>query len=156
MYILQINCCTDDNNPIKNLRLKSNVCRNMNCIRSYYWRTSCKNKELNKYWSAADSNIAHICWQHTEYSKTHVHKITNVPVFIWRLDLIILMGANPLLRPLKEVGFKYHNFFGRKWHSLCSLPFQGPKSLIFQGLGYNNSYFVQLGCIGNTFYTSLF
>ncbi len=22
MYILQINCCTDDNNPIKNLRLK--------------------------------------------------------------------------------------------------------------------------------------
>jgi hypothetical protein len=38
-------------------------------------------------------------------TETHVHKITNVHVFfIWRLDLIILMRANPLLGPLEGVG----------------------------------------------------
>jgi hypothetical protein len=45
--------------------------------------------------------------QNTEYScsKTHVHKITNVLVFfIGQLDLIILMGANPLLGQLAGVG----------------------------------------------------
>jgi hypothetical protein len=37
-------------------------------------------------------------------SETHVYKITNVPVFfIWLLDLMILMRANPLLRPLEGV-----------------------------------------------------
>jgi hypothetical protein len=41
---------------------------------------------------------------HQSCSKTHVHKATNVPVFIWFLDLMILMGANPLLGPLEGVG----------------------------------------------------
>ncbi len=31
-------------------------------------------------------------------------KITNVPVFIWHLDLLILMQANSLLGPLEGVG----------------------------------------------------
>ncbi len=33
MYILQINCCTDDNNPIKNLRLndKGIIYQSQNC-----------------------------------------------------------------------------------------------------------------------------
>ncbi len=31
---------------------------------------------------------------------THVHKVTSVPVF-YRLDLMILMGVNPLLGPLE-------------------------------------------------------
>jgi hypothetical protein len=44
------------------------------------------------------------CVRNTEYScsKSHVHKITNVLVFfIWRLDLMILMGANPFGEPLE-------------------------------------------------------
>jgi len=36
---------------------------------------------------------------------THVHKITDVHVFfIWRSDLMILMGANTLLGPLEKMG----------------------------------------------------
>ncbi len=27
-------------------------------------------------------------------SETHVHKITNAPVFFWRLDLMVLMGKS--------------------------------------------------------------
>jgi hypothetical protein len=42
--------------------------------------------------------------------ETHVHKITNVPVFIRRLDLMILMQANPLLRPLEGVGPEIKTF----------------------------------------------
>jgi hypothetical protein len=58
--------------------------------------------------------------QNTEYScsQTHVHKITNVPVFIWRLVLMILMGANPLLSSLEGMGPESLDFFGPKWHSL--------------------------------------
>jgi hypothetical protein len=58
---------------------------------------------------------------------THVHKITNVPGFLGRLDLIILMRANPLLGPLEEVGLENLDFFWPKWHSFRSLPLQGPK-----------------------------
>jgi hypothetical protein len=29
-------------------------------------------------------------------SETHVHKITNVPVFIWRMDLMISDGGNSI------------------------------------------------------------
>ncbi len=36
-------------------------------------------------------------------------------------DLMILIGANPLLGPLEW-------FLGPKWHSLRSWPLQGPKS----------------------------
>jgi hypothetical protein len=34
-------------------------------------------------------------------SETNALKITNIPVFIWRLGVMILMGANPLLGPLE-------------------------------------------------------
>jgi hypothetical protein len=40
-------------------------------------------------------------------SETHIHKITNVQYgtfFIWCLNLMTLMGADPLLGPLKGVG----------------------------------------------------
>jgi hypothetical protein len=51
--------------------------------------------------------------QNTEYRiqnrETYVHKITNEPVFYIALD-----------------------FFGNKWHLLCTLPFQGQKSIDFQ------------------------
>jgi hypothetical protein len=33
----------------------------------------------------------------------------------------------------RGLGPRNLDFFGSKWHSLCSLPFQGPKSLDFQG-----------------------
>ncbi len=42
----------------------------------------------------------------TQNTETHVHKITNVPVFIWCLDLRILMLANPLLRPIEGGALK--------------------------------------------------
>jgi hypothetical protein len=42
--------------------------------------------------------------------ETHVHKITNVPVFLWRLGLMILMWTNPLLGPLEWMGpHQIHN-----------------------------------------------
>jgi hypothetical protein len=37
-------------------------------------------------------------------SETHVHKISNVPVFIWPLKLIILMRTNPFQGLLEAVG----------------------------------------------------
>jgi hypothetical protein len=52
-----------------------------------------------------------------------VHKIT---CFRWLLDLMILMGSNPLLRPLECVGPENLDFFGFKWQ-IRSLLFQGPK-----------------------------
>ncbi len=48
--------------------------------------------------------------------------------FIWRLDLMLLMGTNPLLGPLEGVGPEILDFFGPRWHSLRWLPFLGPKS----------------------------
>jgi len=44
--------------------------------------------------------------------------------FICRLDVIVLMQANPLLRALEGAGPEISTF-GPKWHSLRSLPFQG-------------------------------
>ncbi len=43
---------------------------------------------------------------------------------------MILMGANPLFGPLVGVGPENLDFFVPKWHSLRSLPFQGPKDSI--------------------------
>jgi hypothetical protein len=37
------------------------------------------------------------------------------------------MGANPLLGLLEGVGPENLDFFGPKWHSHRSQPFQGPK-----------------------------
>jgi hypothetical protein len=60
--------------------------------------------------------------QNTEYlihnTEILVHKITTVPVFYMAL---ILMRQKPLLGPLEGVDPK-----NIKWHSLHSLPFQGP------------------------------
>jgi hypothetical protein len=42
-------------------------------------------------------------------------------------------GLHPLLGPLDGVGPENLNFFGPKWHLLSSWPFQGQKSLDFQG-----------------------
>jgi hypothetical protein len=42
------------------------------------------------------------------------------------LDLMILTRANSLHGPLEVVGPENLDFFGPKWHSLRSLPFQGP------------------------------
>ncbi len=50
-----------------------------------------------------------------------------VPVFIWRLAVLILMGADPLLGPSDST------FLGLKWNSLRSLPFQGQKKSTFSG-----------------------
>jgi hypothetical protein len=46
---------------------------------------------------------------------------------------MVLMHAASLLGALEGVGHENLNFFGPKWHSLRWLPFQGPKSLDFQG-----------------------
>ncbi len=54
-------------------------------------------------------------------ASAHVHKITNVPVFfIWGLDVMIFMQANPYLGRLEGVGGENLDFFGPKWHSLRS------------------------------------
>jgi hypothetical protein len=52
----------------------------------------------------------------------------------WRLDLLILMGANTLLGTLEGVGPKNLDSFGPKSHSLRFLSFLGPKKINFQGL----------------------
>jgi hypothetical protein len=39
----------------------------------------------------------------------------------------MFIGENSLLGPYKEVGPEKLDFFGPKWHSLCSLQFQGTK-----------------------------
>jgi hypothetical protein len=47
---------------------------------------------------------------------------------------MILMLANLFLGPLiEEVSPENLDFFGPKWHSFSSLPFQGPESLDVQG-----------------------
>jgi hypothetical protein len=51
--------------------------------------------------------------------------------FIWSLYLRILMGANSLLGPLDGVGPENLEVLGPKWHSLCSLSFEGPKKSRF-------------------------
>jgi hypothetical protein len=57
------------------------------------------------------------------------------PNKLWRSNsMLILKGANQIhySRHLKECALKSRHF-GPKWHSLRSLPFQGPKILNFQG-----------------------
>ncbi len=60
-------------------------------------------------------------------SETHLHKLLMYLFFIWRLDLMILMQGN------RANGLDPFNFFGPKWYSLSSLPFQGPKKSGFSG-----------------------
>jgi hypothetical protein len=40
-----------------------------------------------------------------------LHKITNVPVFLYGLDLMILMRENPFPGPLEGVGPESQDFF---------------------------------------------
>ncbi len=47
-------------------------------------------------------------------------------LFIWHLYLMVLRCATSLLRALEGVGPENLDFFGPKWYSLRSLPFQGP------------------------------
>jgi hypothetical protein len=57
-------------------------------------------------------------------------------LFLWRLYLMVLRAATSLLsftRALEGVGSENLNFFGPKWHSLCSCHFRAQKSLNFQG-----------------------
>ncbi len=65
---------------------------------------------------------------------THVHKTTCRPLIDTALYVMLLMQANPLLGHRgRGLGPGHLNFLGPKWHSLCSLPFQGPKKSRFQG-----------------------
>ncbi len=65
-------------------------------------------------------------------SKTHAHKTHNIQYSkeykIQKLIyILILMPANPLLGPLEGEGPENLDFFGPKWPSIRSLPFQSPK-----------------------------
>ncbi len=64
---------------------------------------------------------------------TVIHKITNVPVVIWRLYLMVLRRATSIQGALEEVGPENRDFFG-PWkgneRSECHL---GPKKLRFSG-----------------------
>jgi hypothetical protein len=68
--------------------------------------------------------------QNKEYKvKKLMHKKLPFPFFIWCLDLMILMRANPSLRLLEGRGLKISPFFVPKWHS----NFRAQKNLNFQG-----------------------
>ncbi len=45
-------------------------------------------------------------------SETNALKITNIPVFIGRFGVMILMGANSLLGPLDGLGLENLDFIG--------------------------------------------
>jgi hypothetical protein len=47
------------------------------------------------------------------------------------LDVLIWMRRNPFLGPFERVGPESFDLFGPKWHSL---PFKGPKCIVFQGI----------------------
>jgi hypothetical protein len=51
-------------------------------------------------------------------------------LYIWRLYLIVLRRATSLFGAMERVGPENLDFFGPKWHSLCLLPFQGPKKVL--------------------------
>jgi hypothetical protein len=55
-----------------------------------------------------------------------------VPGAVLGLDVWIWMGGKSISRAVWWVGPWNLNFFWPKWHSLRSLPFQGPKKFWFQ------------------------
>jgi hypothetical protein len=63
--------------------------------------------------------------------KSRFRRICTLHFMGWQISVEIL---GRLLGPVKGVSLENLDFFGPKWHSLRMLPFQGPKSLIFQGL----------------------
>jgi hypothetical protein len=60
-------------------------------------------------------------------------KLPMYQLFLWRLYLIVLRRATSLLGALEGVGPENLDFFGPKWHSLCSCHFRAQKSLDCQG-----------------------
>ncbi len=52
--------------------------------------------------------------------------------FIWRLDLMILMWADPLFRPFEGVGPENLNFLGPNGTQFAHCHFMAQKSLDFQ------------------------
>jgi len=77
-------------------------------------------------------------WKGTR--NTHVHKITNVLFFyIWHLDLMILIGANSLKRPLEEVVSENGEFFGvLKWLQTKLMHIKLQIYLFFMTLGLHD------------------
>jgi hypothetical protein len=66
--------------------------------------------------------------------KTHVNKISNFPVFYMAPGLNDFDGRiYPLLALSEEVGPEKLDFFGPKWHLLCSLQVRSQISIDFQG-----------------------
>jgi hypothetical protein len=53
--------------------------------------------------------------------------------FEWCLDLMILMGANPLLGPLEVVGPESFDFFGPNGTCFVCCHFRAQKGLDFHG-----------------------
>jgi hypothetical protein len=53
-------------------------------------------------------------------------------LFIWRLDLMIVMGANPLLGPLEGWALKILTFLGQNGTSFARGHFRAQKSLDFK------------------------
>ncbi len=54
-------------------------------------------------------------------------------LFLWLLYLMVLRFATSLLGASEGVGSENLDFFGPKWHSICSCHFRAQKSLDFQG-----------------------
>ncbi len=67
-------------------------------------------------------------------TETHVHKITNVPVFFIPMALgLKWFWCKSITRAIgRGVGPENLDFLGPKWLSLRSLPFLGPKVSIFK------------------------
>ncbi len=55
-------------------------------------------------------------------------------MYLFFMELILndFEVGKSITRAIGSVGPGNLDFFGPKWHSLCSLPFHGPKSLDFQ------------------------
>ncbi len=63
---------------------------------------------------------------------THVHKITNLPVLHMVLGFNDFYEGKSITQAIGRGGPWNLDLFGPKWHSLCLLPFQGPKKSGFQ------------------------
>ncbi len=74
-----------------------------------------------------------------QVTATAKHMYIKLPMYLFFIWHLIVMGENPLLGPSEGVGPENLDFFwGPKWHLLCSLPFQGPKKTQFLGLNPSN------------------
>jgi hypothetical protein len=55
-------------------------------------------------------------------NETHSNKITNLHYIIWRLDLMILMGANSLQGHCKRWVLKIKTFWALTWQQAKLMP----------------------------------